>query len=301
MTWWTFQQRAAPYLFVAPFVLLFLVFLLYPLLRSLWLTFHKTVGPMREVFVGFDNFAFLATDLLFWLAVANTTVYALGYIALQIPISLGLAVLLNGNRILARSAFRFAFFSTHLVGGVFVAILFSQVLSKDFGLLNQTLSVLTWLVGAEPVAINWLDNRYLTLVVLIMASLWLNAGWGMVYFLAALQSVDRELYEAAEVDGASPRQRFWHITLPGIKPVMVFMTLTGLIGAFQLFELPYVLYNQSAGPLNSGLTIVMYLFTTGFSVRNLGYASAVGWALVLIVLVFSLLQLKLASRKDSAR
>jgi ABC-type sugar transport system permease subunit len=297
---WSLQARVAPYLFVSPFVILFCVFMLYPLLRSLWLTVHKTVGPRQEYFVGLDNFRFMLQDQIFWLAVANTTAYAVGYIALQIPIALGLALLLNGNWIVGRSLFRFAFFSTHLVGGVFVAILFSQVLAKDFGLLNQTLSFVLSPFMDGPVAIAWLDNWSLTIVVLIMASLWLNAGWGMVYFLAALQAVDRELYEAAEVDGATPRQKFWHVTLPGIRPVLIFLTLTGLIGGFQIFELPFVLYNQTPGPLNSGLTLVMYLFNVGFGVGDLGLASAIGWALVFIVLLVSILQLSIARAGRSA-
>jgi ABC-type sugar transport system permease subunit len=112
----------------------------------------------------------------------------------------------------------------------------------------------------------------------------------MIYFLAALQSVDRELYEAAEVDGAGAWSKFWHVTLPGIRPVLTFMVLVGTIGAFQLFELPYVLF-QGPGPNNRGLTIVMYLFQYGFEFGDIGYASAVGWVLVLLIFALSLAQL----------
>jgi ABC-type sugar transport system permease subunit len=289
---WKLQSVAAPYVFVAPFVVLFCCFLIYPLGRSLWLAFHKTVGPRREVFVGFDNFWFLSQDRLFHLSVFNTFTYAVLFVALQVPLALGLAIVLNDRRVVGRSLFRFAFFSTHLVGGVFVAILFSQVLSRA-GLLNRALSA----IGFTEVRIEWLGEKYLTIVVLLLAGLWLSVGWAMIYFLAALQAVDRELYEAAEVDGAGPWARFRHITLPGIKPVLLFLSLVGLIGAFQLFELPYVLYNQSAGPVNSGLTIVMYQFITGFGVGDLGYASAIGWALVLIVTAVALVQVKLLRRE----
>lgn len=289
---WKLQSVAAPYLFVAPFVVLFCCFLIYPLGRSLWLAFHKTVGPRREVFVGLDNFWFLFQDRLFQLSVFNTLTYAVLFVALQIPLALGLAIVLNDKRVVGRSLFRFAFFSTHLVGGVFVAILFSQVLSRA-GLLNKTLSLLAF----TDVRIEWLGEKFLTIAVLLMAGLWLSVGWAMIYFLAALQAVDKELYEAAEVDGAGPWARFWHVTLPGIKPVLTFMSLVGLIGAFQLFELPYVLYNQSAGPVNSGLTIVMYQFITGFGVGDLGYASAIGWALVMIVTAVALVQIAVLRRE----
>ncbi|MFT3789026.1 MAG: sugar ABC transporter permease [Tepidisphaeraceae bacterium] len=292
---WKLQVVLAPYLFVAPFVCVFAGFLLYPLGRSLWLAFHKTLGPRKEVFVGFGNFRFLSHDALFGWAATNTALYAILFVALQIPLALGLAIILNDKRVFARSAFRFAFFSTHLVGGVFVAILFSQVMSPT-GLLNRTLSFITF----HRVQIAWLDEKFLTLVVLLMAGLWLSVGWAMIYFLAALQSVDRELYEAAEVDGAGPWQKFRHVTLPGIKPVLTFLALTGLIGAFQLFELPYVLYGQTSGPVNSALTIVMHQFVTGFGTGDLGYASAIGWALVLIVsgLVGTQLVLTRATRRE---
>jgi ABC-type sugar transport system permease subunit len=127
---------------------------------------------------------------------------------------------------------------------------------------------------------------------ILLAALYLSVGYGMIYFLAALQSVDRELYEAAEVDGAGRVQKFWHITLPGIKPVLLFLIMVGMIGALQLFELPYVLFG-GPGPNNRGLTIVMYLFGHGFEQGNLGYASAVGWALVALVATLSVIQLRL--------
>jgi arabinosaccharide transport system permease protein len=124
-------------------------------------------------------------------------------------------------------------------------------------------------------------------------------GYPMIYFLAALQSVDKELYEAASVDGAGKWSQFWNVTLPGIWPVVVFMILVGTIGAFQLFELPYVLF-QGPGPNGRGMTIVMYLFMMGINAGDLGYASAVAWGLVVIIFVLSLIQLRLtgAARRD---
>jgi ABC-type sugar transport system permease subunit len=189
---------------------------------------------------------------------------------------------------LCRSLYRFAFFSTHLVGSVFVAVLFAQLLSPRSGLINV---IIAQFVG-HPVEISWLGDPNLALVSVLIASLWLSVGWGMIYFLAALQAVDRELYEAAEVDGAGRWRQFWHVTLPGIRPVLIFMILIGTIGSFQLFELPWVLFNQSAGPDNRALTVVMFLFQTGFQANDLGYASAIGWMLVGIILVVSILQLR---------
>jgi ABC-type sugar transport system permease subunit len=287
-TWWSLQAKLAPYLFLSPFVILFAVFMVYPLVRSFALSFYKTVGPRHEIFIGLDNYKFLLKDRYFWIAVANTTLYSVLYLVFQIPLSLGLALLLNGKTVLCRSLYRFAFFSTHLVGSVFVAVLFAQLLSPRLGLINVILAKL----AGHKVEISWLGDPNLALFSVLIASLWLSVGWGMIYFLAALQAVDRELYEAAEVDGAGPWRRFWHVTLPGIRPVLIFMILIGTIGSFQLFELPWVLFNQSAGPDNRALTVVMYLFQTGFHANDLGYASAIGWVLVAMILIVSILQLR---------
>jgi ABC-type sugar transport system permease subunit len=288
--WWAAQHRAAPYLFVSPFVILFLVFLVWPLARSLVLSTHKTVGPRHEVFAGLDNYRFILRDRYFWLAVTNTVAYTAAFLAIQIPLSLGLALLLNSPRVRGRAALRFAFFSTHLVGQVFVAVLFAQLLSPRRGLLNLALGALS----GRPVEINWLGNPDLVLPSVLIAGVWLSVGFGMIYFLAALQAVDHALYEAAEVDGAGRWSQFWHVTLPGIRPVLVFMILVGTIGAFQLFELPWVMFNQSPGPDSRALTVVMYLFQAGFQLNDLGLASAVGWLLVAMILMVALAQVRIS-------
>lgn len=288
---WSLQARLAPYAFVSPFVVLFVVFMLYPLGRSLVLSVYKTAGPGNATFVGLDNYSFLLRDPVFWWSVANTALFAVLFLTIQIPASLALAMLLNSRRVKFRGLFRFAFFSTHLVGPVFVAVLFSLILSTRQGLLNRVLSTFS----GTDVQINWLGNPYLTMASILIASLWLSIGWGMIYFLAALQSVDLDLYDAAAVDGAGKWAVFWNVTLPGIRPILIFMILIGSVGAFQLFELPYVLYN-GPGPAMSALTIVMYLFATGFEAGDLGYASAIGWMLVLILIGLTLLQLKFTKK-----
>jgi ABC-type sugar transport system permease subunit len=284
---WRLQHRLAPYLFVAPFVILFGCFMLYPLCRSVVLSFYKAAGPRQLRFVGLDNYKFLLSDDIFWMAVGNTTYFAVLFLTLQIPLSLGLAVLLNNPRIRGRNFFRFAFFSSHLVGGVFVAVIFSMLLAARHGLINRAIGLVLPVLGTE---INWFGKPALAMPAVVLAALWISVGYAMVYFLAALQAVDRDLYEAAEVDGAGRWQQFWHITIPGIRPVLVFMILVGTIGAFQLFELPYVLfYGQWT---NYAITIVTYLFQMGFETGDIGYASAIGWMLVLIILVVSLIQLR---------
>jgi ABC-type sugar transport system permease subunit len=293
---WRLQQRAAPYIFLSPFIILFCCFMLYPLGRSIVLSLYKAAGPSQLQFVGLDNYKFVLTDKIFWAAVANTTYFTVLFLSLQMPIALGLAVMLNSKRLRFRNFFRFAFFSSHLVGGVFVAVIFSLLLAQRHGLINKGIGLLFPFIGTE---MNWFGNPKLAMPAVVLAALWISVGYAMVYFLAALQAVDQELYEAAEVDGANKWQQFRHVTLPGIRPVLVFLLLVGTIGGYQLFELPYVLFHGVW--TNYAITIVIYLFQMGFEAGDIGYASAIGWMLVVIIFLVSLVQLKLArAREDVA-
>jgi ABC-type sugar transport system permease subunit len=221
---------------------------------------------------------------LFGLAVANTLVYTIAFLALQIPLSLGLAILLNSQHVRFRAFFRFTFFSSYLVGQVFVGVIFYQLFSAD-GLINRTLAAI---VGHQ-IQIPWLTSPALVMPSILIASLWLTTGYGMVYFLASLQAIDPDLYEAADIDGAGNLSKFFHVTLPGIRPMLAYMLLIGAIGGLQLFELPFVLLH-GAGPDGRGLTIVMYLFIMGFNSGDLGYASAIGWTLVAFLVLISLIR-----------
>jgi len=302
------QQRYAPYLFVSPFVVLFCVFMVYPLAKSLMLSFYITAGPRSQVFVGFDNFLFLLNDPDFHKAALNTLVFAIASICVQLPLSLGAAMLLNSRFVKGRNLFRFALFAPHLMGTVFAAILFTLILAPKFGILNKALVAVVTYTGPVGDAAQWLmlstfgfeitlETRWLSqpglvLPAIILVSLWLYVGFNMIYFLAALQSVDKDLYEAADVDGANAWHKFRHVTLPGIKPVLVFVVVMSTIGSFKVFELPYLLLGNSTGPDQAGLFIVTYLYENGFVVGDLGYASAIGWTLTLAVLLIALLQIK---------
>ena len=282
------QHRYAPYVFVAPFIVVFCTFGLYPLVKSLVLSFYITSGPRSRVFVGLANFAFLLSDPDFLKAVRNTATFAAFSVFLQLPLSLGLALLLNRKALGGRNVFRLVFFSPRLVGMVFVAVLFTIIFQPQFGLLNRVLHAL---IGLDPDT-KWLGNASLVMPALVLTSLWMYVGFNMIYFLAALQNVDQQLYDAAMVDGANAWQRFWHVTLPSIKPVAVFVVVLSTIGSFQLFELPYLMLNNGGGPENAGLTVVMYLYQNGFETGDLGYASAIGWTLALGVLIISLIQMR---------
>ena len=294
------QHRHAPYLFVAPFVVTFLVFALYPLVQSLWLSMYLTAGPRVRVWQGLGNYAFMLEDPDFRTAVWNTVVYAFFSVFLMLPLSLGLAMLLNKKGIPGRGVLRVIFFSPHLVGMVFVALMFGLIFAANTGgmlnaFLYSTTTSLNNILGTPvaPSDTNWLNTKSLVMPTLVLTALWLHTGFNMIYFLAALQAVDANLYEAAEVDGAGAWSKFRHVTLPGIKHVTLFVIVLSTIGSFQLFEMPYLLLNNSPGPDNAGLTVVMYLYQTGFLSGDLGYASAIGWTLVAGVLAISLTQLAL--------
>ncbi len=283
-------SRHAPYLFLSPFVLSFLIFGAYPIIRSMILSLYITSGPEAQRFVGMGNYLHLIQDPDFWIAFRNTATFAVGSVVLQVPVSLGLAILLNRPEIRGRNIFRFILFSPNLMGLVFSALLFTLILAPRFGLLNAGLHALFGL----PSTTRWLSTPGLVMPALIMVALWLYSGFNMVYFLAALQAVDTELYEAAVIDGAGRWSQFWHVTLPGIKPVLIFVVVLSSIGSFQLFELAYLLLGNSSGPDQAGLTIVMYLYQNGFLGGDLGYASAIGWTLAAMVLILSLVQLRLS-------
>lgn len=282
------KRSLAPYALAGPFVLIFAVFVIVPLARAGILALQQTYGPQAAEFVLFSNFINLAQDPLFWRAIGNTLVFTAASVFIQLPLALALAMLLNRPALRGRAVYRLIFFSPQLMGLVFVATLASIVFEKRSGLLNQALH---WAFGVS-LDFPWLQTYVMP--TLIITTLWMYVGFNMVYFLAALQNVDRSLLEAASIDGAGPWAKFRHVTLPAIRPVASFVVLLSIIGSLQLFELPYVMLNNSAGPANRGLTIVMYLYQSGFEVGDLGYASAIGWVLALMLVGFAIVQAKLA-------
>ena len=291
------QQTLAPYLFVIPFVVTFCIFSAYPYARSLTYSLYATSGPKDSAFIGLNNYSFLLNDPDFWKAVGNTALFAFLSVLIQLPLSLGLALLLSQKWLRAVQVWRLAVFAPNLMGQVAVGVLFSVLLQPKFGLVNIGL--------AEVLGTGWLDKKWLSdpqnvLPALVLVQAWMSIGYNMIYFLAALQNVDQELIEAAMVDGANAWQRFRAVTLPTIAPVVVFVLVTMTVGSFQLYELPRLLLG-GGGPGNRGLTIIMYLFNNGLIAGDLGYASAVGWTLAVMLAAISAIQIWLsgAGRKDA--
>ncbi|MEL7472016.1 MAG: sugar ABC transporter permease [Planctomycetota bacterium] len=283
-------ERAAAWLLIGPFVIVTAVFVLYPLYRSIVLAFSQTFGPGASAPAGWMNFRLTLTDPDFWTALKNTGLFTLGSLCIQLPLALLLAMVLNRPGLKGRSVYRLIIFMPQLVGLVFAAMIGSVLFAKRVGAVNQVLHAV---IGID-LDFPWLDVHVTPTLIII--ALWLYVGFNMVYFLAALQTVDRSLVEAALVDGANPAQRFLNVIVPSIRPVLTFVVLLSFIGSMQLFELPYVML-EGPGNENRGLTVVMYLYQRAFEQGDLGSASAVGWLLGLALIVAASVQMVLARRE----
>jgi ABC-type sugar transport system permease subunit len=295
-----YHKGKAPYVFLAPYLVLTSIFFVYPFIRAVVLAFYQTNGPRSQVFVGLDNFTFLATDGVFHTALWNTIVFTFFSIFLQLPLALALAMLLNSGRSQLENRFkgffRLLLFSPNLVGPIFVGVMFGVLLTPRYGLVNRTLHALVgW--GLEE---RWISDPSLVMPALVLTSLWLYVGFNMVYFLAALQSVDKELEQAARIDGANPWQVFWNVTLPSIRHVVIFVVILSTVGSFNLFELPLAMLNRTNGygPDNSGLTVITYLNEIAYRAGDLGLGSAVGWVVALLIMGFSFIQFRVSKAKD---
>lgn len=293
------------YLMLAPFVLLFLIFSVYPVLASLRLSFMRynaICNPDQSPCgsVGFGNYTTLIfDDSRFHKALLNTSLYVVGAVLIGMIASLGLALSLQAdtksNRIL-----RVIFFLPSVTSGIAVVLVWGWVFrGDDVGLLNALISK----IGISPV--EWLATPSLALPILIFMSVWGGAGFGMILFLAGLNAIPSMYYEAAVIDGAGPRERFFNITLPLLRPVMVYVGITGTIGAFQIFEAVYLLFPSGTGSVGGlrdmALTIVPYLYDMGFLKFRLGYASAIAWVLFIIIFAISMINIKLTKSLEDLR
>ena len=275
------RRQLAPYVFISPFYVLYAAFMLYPLVSSMWTSFHFQRTLETHVFVGLFNYRILLGDPLFWQALFNTFYFTCGVLFVQLPVALGMALVVNARFLRRRNFFRLCFFSPTLVAGVFVAIIFRQIYHPDYGIFNM-------LFGVD---ISWLEEQWLIMPSIIMTSVWQSAGFNMLYFLAGLQGIRRELYEAAEVDGANRWQSFVNVTLPGLRPILIFVVIISIINSLQLFDVPFVLLDGE-GPGGHGRTIVMYLYQK-FETSELGLACATGWTLAVLIFAVTMAQLRL--------
>jgi len=291
-----FQRRWAPYLFISPFFIGYAIFFLYPVLWALYLSFFQQIGigaPAK--WVGLGNYIKLLSDDRFIKGVINTTYYAAGSLFIILPAALLLGVVFNMRNLRGSTFFRLFYFTPNITSGVVVAAIFGLVFDTEYGLLNN------WLLAPLGLPkIRWLQDAVYIMPAIIVLGLWRYTGINALYFLAGLQNIPHELNEAAQIDGATRWQVFRHVTLPLLRPVILFTVIIAIIGSYNLFGEPFLLVGAEGGPRNAALFITMYLYLNGFRYMKFGYASAIGYALTIIILVLSIIQLRLlgAFRED---
>ena len=272
------------YLFIAIPVISMTVFLLIPMIRSLWWSLNDYSGLQAAKFVGLSNYIELLThDKIFIKSLVNTTLFVLMGMSLGPTLGLFTALMLNQN-VRFRSIFRTAYYLPVMTSLVVVAVIWKMLYNK-FGLFNTVLQD----IGFLP--IGWLSDPKHSLISIVLASVWQGFGFETVIFLAALQSIPRELYEAAMMDGAGAWAQFRYITLPALRPVIFFVYVIGIIGSYQVFDQIFVMTN--GGPVYSTSSIVHYLYTK-FRDLRLGYASAIAYILFAILVIFSYIQMRLS-------
>ena len=283
------RRRLVPYLFISPFFIGYAIFFLYPVIWAFYLSLYQQVGiGSVPRFVGVDNYIKLLSDELFVKALVNTSYYAAGSIFIIVPAALGLGLVLYIRELRWREFFRLLFFSPNITSGVVVAIIFGLVFNHEYGLINN---YLIKPFGLEPV--RWLQEPVYIMPAMIILGLWRYTGINALYFMAGLQNISPEVKEAAIIDGASRWQSFRFVTLPLLRPVMIFVMTFAIVGSYNLFGEGAVLVGAEGGPSNAGLFMTMYLYLTGFRFLKFGYAAAIGYALALIILVLTLIQLRI--------
>ncbi|MEU6485907.1 sugar ABC transporter permease [Streptomyces sp. NPDC046887] len=282
------REALAGLAFVAPMLVLFLVFRIGPTLGAVFLSLTDYRLSGDWTFIGTGNYARLLDDRLFWEAFGVTALYTVLYVPMTVVLALGTAVLLH-RTLWLRGFFRGLFFLPYVTSIVLAAVIWKWIYEVEDGLLNSVLGA----IGLGPV--DFLGSESLVLPSIAAASAWKGFGYSMLILLAGLQSVPREVTEAAVIDGASGWQRFRWVTLPLLRPVLFFVLVIEAIGAFQVFDAMYVM--TAGGPVRASYSLVYFLYDSGFKFFDFGYACAVGLVLFLVVLVFSLIQRRLVGRE----
>jgi multiple sugar transport system permease protein len=281
-------KHRIPYLFIAPFFIVYGVFMGFPIVFSFFMSLCKWDGLAKNPvqFVGLANYIDLAQDPVFLTTVKNMLIYVPAVIITGTVLSFLLALALNAP-LRFRGFFRAAFFIPTITSSVVIALTWSQIYNQEpkIGLINHLLSLL----GIEPV--GWLTSPLLALLSIIMMVLWATVGYNAILFLAGLKGIPTELYDAAEVDGASPWQKVWYITIPLISPTTIFVVIMGLIYALQVFEPMQIM--TKGGPENSTMSFVLYLYKVGFDYYMWGYASAIAYTLFAIILITTFIYIKI--------
>ena len=288
------EANTAAWFFLAPALALIGVFFFLPVAASLLLSvtdfdLYGIANPANTRFVGFDNYARLLKTPDFWLALRNTFYFAFVGGPLTIAVSLGAALLLSSRLVRFKSFFRTIYFTPFVTTLVAVAIVWKYLYHTRYGLFNYALGA----IGIGP--IDWLGDPTWAMPAIILMAVWKSFGYNMLIFIAGLQAIPEDLYDAAEIDGASAVRRFFSITLPMLAPTLVFVSVITMIGYFQLFAEPYVM--TQGGPLRSTTSVVLLMYEEGFRWWRMGYAAAIAFVLFIVILLATLVQFRLQKER----
>ena len=283
------RQDLTGWAFAAPFVILFGIFLAFPILASFALSFtsfglRDLQNPIGTNFVALDNYARVLADTRFWSALFNTAYFVMVGVPLTLAIGLLIATALNRGITRFRTAFRVGYYLPVITSIVAIAVVWRFLLNPEEGLLNMLLA------GIGVRGPSWLGDPTFAMPSIIAMAVWRNLGFAMVVFLAGLQAIPSELYEAGSIDGTSRWQAFRYITIPMLRPTILFMVVITTIGYLQLFEEPFVM--TDGGPLDKTLSVTMYMYQQAFRFFHQGYASAIAYILFVIVAIVAFLQFK---------
>lgn len=279
------------YLFISPFFILFAIFGIYPLIFTAYLSFHRWDILGDKEFIGLSNYeALFMNDPLFWKSVANTfSIWVISTIP-QLILALILAFILNQAFLKAKGIFRLAIFMPNITSVVAVAIIFSAMFGTNYGVVNYVFT----LFGFEP--FDWTGSYIGTQLAISAMVMWRWVGYNTIIYLAGLQGISRDLYEAATIDGASKPQQFIYLTVPLMRPIILFTVILSTIGGMQIFAEP-LLFGRGAS--NQGLTMTLYLYEEAFTRFSFGYGAAIAWVLFVIIILFSLVNTFLTQRIKS--
>ena len=288
------ESNTAAWFFLAPALMLIFVFFFLPVAASLVLSvtdfdIYGIANTSNTRFVGFQNYVKLLHTPDFWNALKNTFYFAFVGGPLTIAVSLGAALLLNSKLVRFKGFFRTLYFTPFVTTLVAVAIVWRYLYHTRYGLFNYGLSK----IGLGP--IDWLGDPHWAMPAIILMAVWKSFGYNMLIFIAGLQAIPEELYDAAQIDGASPWRQFWSITLPMLAPTLVFISVITMIGYFQLFAEPYVM--TQGGPLRSTTSVVLLMYEEGFRWWRMGYAAAIAFVLFIVILIATLLQFRLQKER----
>lgn len=278
--------------FVLPFFISYFIFGLVPILYTFLLSLQRWDGLSDPVFVGLDNYERLLNDPMFFKSIVNTLIIWIFSIVPQVTLALTLAMILNERDIKGRHFFRAVFYFPNLVSAITLGVLFSLIFDWQTGSANKILMFL----GLIDEPVNWFNSPLLSRIIVAMVIMWLNFGFNMLVFIAGLQSIPREVQEAAMIDGANRWQIATKINFPLIRPVFLFTVITSVIGGLQLFEAPLML---GKGPENSTMTMVMYLYETAFKNFNFSYGAAIAYGIFVIILVATLITMRASRLKNT--